>query len=61
MSLLTGVADPLSAGTVSEELLAELTDAAYRAALQHGLAGNFLEAQLDIWAALRGVLETTNE
>jgi uncharacterized membrane protein len=45
------------AATGSEEFLAELTDAAYRTALHHGLAGNFLDAQLDIWSALRGVLD----
>jgi hypothetical protein len=37
----------------SEELLAELTDAVYRVALQHGIKGSFLEFELDLWTALR--------
>ncbi len=36
-----------------EELLAELTDAVYRVALQHGIKGPFLECELDFWNALR--------
>lgn len=39
-----------------EEFLAELTDAAYRVALCHGLRGSFLRVQLDMWSALRAVL-----
>jgi len=38
-----------------EEFLAELTDAAYRVALQHGIAGTFINVQLGLWSALRGV------
>lgn len=40
----------------AEEFLATLTDAAYQVALQHGVAGSFVDVQLDLWAALRGVL-----
>jgi hypothetical protein len=40
----------------SEHLLAELTDAAYRVALRHGLRGPFLDVELDLWTALRAVL-----
>ena len=45
----------------TEELLAELTEAAYRAALRHGLKGSFVEAEMDIWKALRGVLQPQRE
>jgi hypothetical protein len=41
-----------------EDFLAELTDAAYRAALQHGLRGSFLDTQLALWRDLRGVLQS---
>jgi hypothetical protein len=47
------------ADTLSEELLAELTDAAYRVALQYGLnglRGPFLDLELTLWRELRGVL-----
>lgn len=40
----------------SERLLADLTDAAYRVALKHGIKGTFIDVELDLWAALRGVL-----
>jgi hypothetical protein len=40
----------------SEAFLAELTDAAYRVALRHGLRASFLDVQLDIWDALRPVV-----
>jgi hypothetical protein len=46
------------ADTLSEELLAELTDAAYRVALQYGLnglRGPFLDLELTLWRELRGV------
>ena len=36
-----------------EEFLAELTDAAYRVALQHRFEGSFLDVELDLWKALR--------
>lgn len=40
----------------AEALLAELTDAAYRVALKHGLRGAFIDVELDLWTALRAVL-----
>lgn len=36
-----------------EEFLAELTDAAYRVALRHGLKGSFVDVELELWGALR--------
>jgi hypothetical protein len=39
-----------------EKLLAELTDAAYRAALQQGLNGSFIDLELALWRDLRRVL-----
>ena len=41
---------------VQEEFLAELTEAAYRVALRHGLKGSFLEAELELWGELGHVL-----
>jgi hypothetical protein len=41
-----------------EDFLAELTDAAYRAVLPHGLRGSFLDTQLALWRDLRGVLQS---
>jgi hypothetical protein len=46
--------NPLQSST--EELLADLTDAAYRIALKHGFQGSFIRVQLDLWTALRAVL-----
>jgi hypothetical protein len=48
-------------GTVSEsargeQLLAELTSAAYQVALRHGLKGPFIDVELDLWRELRAVL-----
>ncbi|MBX3414739.1 MAG: hypothetical protein KF708_18770 [Pirellulales bacterium] len=54
--------------TQVEELLAELTDAAYRVALRHQSRGTFfsddpadhegfINVELDLWTALRAVLE----
>jgi hypothetical protein len=40
-----------------EELLAELTDAAYRAALRQGLQGAFVDVELALWRELRLVLK----
>jgi hypothetical protein len=40
----------------SEEYLAELTDAAYRVALRHGLKGAFVDVELELWRALRHVV-----
>jgi len=45
----------LSEGT--EEFLAELTDTAYRVALRQGFVGSFIQFQLDLWSALRAVLQ----
>jgi hypothetical protein len=39
-----------------EKLSAELTDAAYRVALKHGIRDSFLEVELELWAAVRFVL-----
>lgn len=41
----------------SDEFAAQLTDAAYQAALQHGLGGSFLEIELSIWTAVRSVVQ----
>lgn len=41
-----------------EEFLAELTDAAYRAALRQGLQGAFIDTELALWRELRPVLTT---
>lgn len=46
----------LNFGTAAEELLAELTDAAYRVALKHQFKGSFIDVQLDLWSALREVI-----
>jgi hypothetical protein len=40
-----------------ELFLSELTDAAYRTALYHGLHGPFLDVELDLHIALREVIE----
>jgi hypothetical protein len=40
-----------------EDRIARLTDAAYQAALQHGVTGSFVDVQLGIWSAIRKVLE----
>jgi hypothetical protein len=42
----------------AEDRIARLTDAAYRVALQHGLAGSFVEVQLGIWSAIRSLIES---
>jgi hypothetical protein len=39
-----------------EELLAELTDAAYRVALRKGVEGAFIDLELDLWRALGKVV-----
>jgi hypothetical protein len=41
---------------LAEGFLAELTDAAYRVALRHGIKGSFIDVELDLWQALRQVL-----
>jgi hypothetical protein len=51
-------ARPLSAPAETiEHLLARLTDAAYRVALDQGIQGPFLDFELGLWSALRRVLE----
>jgi hypothetical protein len=40
-----------------EAVLAELTDAAYRTGLRHGLQGSFLEVELELHQALGQVIE----
>jgi hypothetical protein len=39
-----------------EEFLARLTQAAYEATLRHRPQGPFVDVELDLWAALRGVV-----
>jgi len=46
-----GEAEPLTEG-----FLAELTDAAYRVALRHGIKGSFVDVEFGLWQALRQVL-----
>ncbi len=41
----------------TEDLLARLTTAAYSVALNHGIAGAFIDVQLEIWSALRDILQ----
>jgi hypothetical protein len=43
--------------SAQEELLSRLTDAAYRAALRHGIKGSFIDLQLELWQKLREVLD----
>jgi len=47
---------PADPGHLSDDQIAELTEAAYRVALPHVSTGSFVCLQLDIWYALRGVL-----
>ena len=42
--------------TLTEEVLAELTAAAYRVALRHGTRAAFIDLELDLWRALRHTL-----
>ena len=42
----------VSVKDVPEEFIAELTDAAWRVALRHGIKGSFVEAELGLWEAL---------
>ena len=45
-----------------ETFAAELTDAAFPVALQHGIAANWLELKLDLWRAINGaVRKSTRE
>jgi hypothetical protein len=44
--------------TVSEDVLAELTSAAYLVVLRHGgVRAPFIDVQLDLWRELRQVLD----
>ncbi|HEY7428109.1 MAG TPA: hypothetical protein VH682_28005 [Gemmataceae bacterium] len=47
--------------SVDEDLLAELTTAAYRVALRHGIKGAFIDVELELWRELRGVLDRHEE
>ncbi len=40
-----------------ENLAAELTDTAYRVALQRGVGDKWLDLQLDLWGALTQAIE----
>jgi hypothetical protein len=42
--------------SAQEALLSQLTDAAYRVALRHGIKGSFIDFQLELWQKLREVL-----
>ncbi len=45
--------------TVSEDVLAELTSAAYLVVLRHGgVRAPFIDVQLDLWRELRHVLSS---
>jgi hypothetical protein len=46
---------------VDEDFLAELTEAAYEAALRHGLKGPFVDVELELWRELRAVLGRREE
>jgi len=48
---------PRETGSDFEDLLAELTDAAYGVALRQGLQGAFIDAELALWRELRQVLQ----
>jgi hypothetical protein len=37
----------------TEDILADLADAAYQVLLRHGMRGSFLEAELELWHQLR--------
>jgi hypothetical protein len=38
--------------TSLENFTADLTEAAYRAALRHGIAGSWVDLELDLWQVL---------
>ena len=40
-----------------EERIARLTEAAYRAVLERGYRGSFLELELSLWSAIRQAIE----
>lgn len=41
----------------AEHQIARLTAAAYQVALQNGITGSFIDVELRIWSAIRGVIE----
>ena len=45
-----------STPSASEDVLANLTAAAYRVALRHGLRSPFIDVELELWRELRRVL-----
>jgi hypothetical protein len=46
-------AKPTNLETDLECLVAELTEAAYRVALRHGIKGTFVDLELGLWDAIR--------
>jgi uncharacterized membrane protein len=46
------VASHAATGITRDELLAELTDVAYRTALAHGFRGSFVDVELGLWKSL---------
>jgi hypothetical protein len=49
-----------NAAAVPEDVLAELTSAAYRVVLRHGgVPSPFIDVELDLWRELRRVLHAT--
>ena len=46
-------ANPINLQTDLEDLVAELTEAAYGFALRHGFNGTFVEVKLGLWRAIR--------
>ena len=50
-------AAPLPAVPLTEDVLAELTTAAYRVALRHGLRDPFIDVELDLWRELRAAVQ----
>jgi len=49
------LAEPNQWRSLPEDILAELTDSAYRVVLHQGFKGSFLDLELGLWQALRGV------
>lgn len=39
-----------------EDFLAELAAATYGVALRHGVKGSFIDLELELWQALRGIM-----
>ncbi len=40
-----------------DELIARVTDIAYRKLLERGIQGSFVDLQLDLWYQMRGAFE----